>query len=87
LGESIVKKAKEENLSLLDSKNFQAIADSHRATIDSKRVLLGNLRLMEEKKVSLNGLLNKAEQLSNEGKTSMFLAWMGAAVSSPLPIH
>jgi Cu+-exporting ATPase len=59
----------------LDSKNFQAIAGHGiEATIDSKRVLLGNLRLMEEKKVSLNGLSNKAEQLSNEGKTSMFLA-------------
>jgi len=80
LGESIVKKAKEENLSLLDSKNFQAIAGlGIEATIDSKRVLLGNLRLMEEKKVSLNGLSNKAEQLSNEGKTSMFLAVDGEA--------
>ena len=80
MGESIVKKAKEENLSLLDSKNFQAIAGHGiEATIDSKRVLLGNLRLMEEKKVSLNGLSNKAEQLSNEGKTSMFLAVDGEA--------
>jgi len=80
LGESIVKKAKEENLSLLDSKNFQAIAGlGIEATIDSKRILLGNLRLMEEKKVSLNGLSNKAEQLSNEGKTSMFLAVEGEA--------
>jgi len=78
LGESIVKKAKEENLSLLDSKNFQAIAGQGiEATIDSKRVLLGNLRLMEERKVSLNGLSNKAEHLSNEGKTSMFLAVEG----------
>jgi Cu+-exporting ATPase len=80
LGESIVKKAKEENLSLLDSKNFQAIAGHGiEATIGSKRVLLGNLRLMEEKKVNLNGLSNKAEQLSNEGKTSMFLAVDGEA--------
>lgn len=80
LGESIVKKAKEENLSLLDSKNFQAFAGlGIEATIDSKRILLGNLRLMEEKKVGLNGLLNKAEQLSNEGKTPMFLAIEGKA--------
>jgi P-type Cu+ transporter len=80
LGESIVKKAKEENLSLLDSKNFQAFAGlGIEATIDSKRILLGNLRLMEEKKVGLNGLLNKAEQLSSEGKTPMFLAVEGKA--------
>jgi Cu+-exporting ATPase len=78
LGESIVKKAKEENLSLLDSKNFQAIAGfGIEAMIDSKRILLGNLRLMEEKKMGLNGLLNRAEQLSSEGKTPMFLAVEG----------
>jgi Cu+-exporting ATPase len=75
LGEAIVKKAREENLKLLDSKDFQAIAGHGiEATVDSKRVLLGNLRLMEEKKVDLNSLLNKAKQLSNEGKTPMFLA-------------
>jgi Cu+-exporting ATPase len=47
--------------------------------IDSREVLLGNLRLMEERRVRLNGLLNKAEQLSNEGKTPMFLAVDGKA--------
>lgn len=75
LGEAIVKKAKEEYLDLLNPKDFQALpGQGIEATIDSKRILLGNLRLMEEKKVGLNGLLNKAEQLSNEGKTTMFLA-------------
>jgi Cu+-exporting ATPase len=78
LGEAIVKKAREEDLNLLDPKDFQAIAGyGIEAMVDSKKVLFGNLRLMEEKKVSLNGLLNKAEQLSNEGKTSMFLAVEG----------
>jgi Cu+-exporting ATPase len=75
LGEAIVKKAREEGVDLLETKDFQAIAGHGiEATVDSKRVLLGNLRLMEEKEVSLKGLLNKAEQLSNEGKTPMFLA-------------
>jgi Cu+-exporting ATPase len=80
LGEAIVKKAKEENLNLLDSKDFQAIAGHGiEAMIDSREVLLGNLRLMEERRVRLNGLLNKAEQLSGEGKTLMFLAVDGKA--------
>jgi Cu+-exporting ATPase len=75
LGEAIVKKADEDHLNLMSPKDFQAIAGyGIEATIDSKRILLGNLRLMEEKKVSLNGLLDKAEQLANEGKTPMFLA-------------
>jgi Cu+-exporting ATPase len=78
LGEAIVRKARETNLNLLDSRDFQAIAGHGiEATIDSKKILFGNLRLMEEKKVGLNGLLNKAEQLSNEGKTPMFLAVEG----------
>jgi len=80
LGEAIVKKAKEDNLNLLAPKNFQAIAGHGiEAMIDSREVLLGNLRLMEERRVRLNGLLNKAEQLSSEGKTPMFLAIDGEA--------
>jgi Cu+-exporting ATPase len=80
LGEAIVKRAKEESLSLFDPKDFQAIAGyGIEATIDSKRVLLGNWRLMEERKVVPNGLLEKAELLSSEGKTPMFLAVEGKA--------
>ena len=78
LGEAIVSKAKEEGLGLFESKDFQAIAGHGiEATIDSKRILLGNLRLMEERKVLLNGLLDRAERLSREGKTPMFLAVEG----------
>ena len=80
LGEAIVKKAREENLSLSTATDFQAIAGHGiEATIDSKRILLGNFRLMEERKVVLNGLSEKAERLSNEGKTPMFLAVEGEA--------
>jgi Cu+-exporting ATPase len=80
LGEAIVNKAKEENLSLLDPRDFQTIAGHGiEATIDSRRVLLGNLRLMEERKVFLNGLSEKAEHFSGEGKTPMFLAVDGEA--------
>ena len=80
LGEAILNKAKEENLALLDPKDFQAIAGHGiEALIDSKRILLGNPKLMEEKKIFLNGLLKKAEDLSGEGKTPMFLAVDGEA--------
>ncbi len=80
LGEAIIKKAKEEDLSFFYLKDFHAIpGHGIEATIDSKRILLGNLRLMEERKVVLNGLLDRAEHLSNEGKTPMFLAVEGEA--------
>jgi Cu+-exporting ATPase len=78
LGEAIVSKAEEEGLGLFESKDFQAIAGHGiEATIDSKRILLGNLRLLEERKIALNGLSQRAESLSNEGKTPMFLAVEG----------
>jgi Cu+-exporting ATPase len=78
LGEAIVKKAREEDLNLLDSKGFEAIAGHGiEVVLDSKKILLGNVRLMEERKVFLNGLLKKAEQLSSAGKTPMFLAVEG----------
>jgi Cu+-exporting ATPase len=80
LGEAIVEKAKKENLNLLDPKDFQAIAGQGiEATVDSKRILLGNVKLMEERKVHLNGLSEKAGHLSAEGKTPMFLAVEGQA--------
>jgi len=80
LGEAIVKRAKEEGLSLSDSKDFQAFPGRGiEATIDSKRILLGNLKLMEERKVALNGWLDRTEYLSIEGKTPMFLAIEGEA--------
>jgi len=80
LGEAIVRKAKEEGLSLFDPKDFQAIAGHGiEATIDSQRVLFGNLRLMEERKIVLNGLSEKAELLSGQGKTPMYLGLDGKA--------
>jgi len=81
LGEAIVRKAKEENLNLLDPKDFQAIAGyGIEATVDSKRILLGNLKLMDQRRVDLNGLSEKAEHLLDEGKTSMYLAINGKAI-------
>ncbi len=80
LGEAIVKKANEKELKLSETKDFKAIAGHGiEATVESKRVLLGNIRLMEEKKVALDGWPEKAETLSLEGKTPMFLAVDGKA--------
>jgi Cu+-exporting ATPase len=80
LGEAIVRKAKEEGLSLFDPKDFQAIAGHGiEATLDSRRIIFGNLRLMEERKIALNGLSEKAELLSSQGKTPMYLGLDGKA--------
>jgi Cu+-exporting ATPase len=75
LGEAIVNRAKEENIPLIKSENFNAIAGHGiEATIDGKSLLMGNAKLMTERGIALDGLEKKAEELSNEGKTPMFVA-------------
>jgi Cu+-exporting ATPase len=75
LGEAIVEKAKEGRLALEDPTDFNAIPGyGIEATITGKRIVLGNIKLMEERGVPLNGIEQKAEDLSREGKTPMFVA-------------
>ncbi|KRU27581.1 copper-translocating P-type ATPase [Clostridium sporogenes] len=75
LGEAIVKKAEEENLELFQGKDFRAIPGKGiEVIIEDKKVLLGNLRLMEEYEVEIKGFMDKSHKLSKEGKTPMFIA-------------
>ncbi|MDP6501948.1 MAG: HAD-IC family P-type ATPase, partial [Dehalococcoidales bacterium] len=80
LGESIVNAAREKNLSLADATEFNAIpGHGIEAKINGQKILLGNLKLMQEQGLPLSGLAEKAIQLSNEGKTPMFLGIDGQA--------
>ncbi|MCB8942237.1 MAG: copper-translocating P-type ATPase [Ardenticatenaceae bacterium] len=80
LGAAIVRSAQEKGLALATPAAFEAIAGQGiAADVDGHQVLLGNLRLMEQKQVPLNGLAAKAEQLQNEAKTAMWLAVDGQA--------
>jgi P-type Cu+ transporter len=75
LGEAIVNRAKEENIPLISPENFRAIAGHGiEATIDGRSLLMGNTKLMKDRGIPLNGLGKRAEDLSNEGKTPMFVA-------------
>jgi Cu+-exporting ATPase len=75
LGEAIVNRAKEENIPLISPENFRAIAGHGiEATIDGRLLLMGNAKLMKDRRIPLNGLGKRAEELSNEGKTPMFVA-------------
>ncbi len=75
LGESIVRHAVEKNLQLSETKNFKAIAGHGiEAVVDGKNLLLGNLKLMHDHKIELNGFERRAATLSIEGKTPMFVA-------------
>ncbi|MBI3354885.1 MAG: copper-translocating P-type ATPase, partial [Nitrospirae bacterium] len=80
LGEAIVKKAKEMNIALVDAERFNAIpGHGLEARVQEKDVLLGNIKLMRDRNVKLNGLEKDAERLSDEGKTPMFLSVDGKA--------
>jgi Cu+-exporting ATPase len=75
LGEAIVNRAKEENIPLISPKDFRAIAGHGiEVTIDGRSLLMGNAKLMKDRGIPLNGLGKTAEDLSNEGKTPMFVA-------------
>jgi Cu+-exporting ATPase len=75
LGEAIVNQAKEENIPLMSPKDFQAIAGHGiEAVIDGRSIILGNLKLIRDRGIAMNGLEKKAEEFSNQGKTPMFVA-------------
>jgi len=84
LDKAIFKEAKKENLKLLEVKNFQAIpGHGLQGRIDNKEVLFGNFKLMENKKVPLSQKeKSQVEQLTNQGKTTMILAFRGEAIGT-----
>jgi Cu+-exporting ATPase len=74
LGEAVVKAAREKKLELSPSSDFDAIpGQGVEALVEGKKLFLGNLKLMEERGFSLNGLEKKAAELLEGGKTVMFL--------------
>jgi Cu+-exporting ATPase len=82
LGESIVRSAQEKGLALSEPENFEGIAGRGVfARIDGHDLLVGNLRLMRERDVALNGLEARAEELQNKAKTAMWLAVDGQAAA------
>jgi Cu+-exporting ATPase len=75
LGEAIINKAKEKDINLHDSKDFNAIpGHGVRAKVNGKAILLGNIKLMKDESIGIGGLEKESEKLSGEGKTPMFIA-------------
>lgn len=81
LGEAIIRKAREKEIAIKEPADFQAIpGHGIRARIDGKTVLLGNADLMNDENVKSNGFEQKAETLSGEGKTPMYVAVDGTVI-------
>jgi len=75
LGEAIVQRAQADNVALVEPSGFEAIpGHGVRGQVEGHTVLLGNVKLMQEQNIPLDGLRDQAAALSDEGKTPMFVA-------------
>jgi Cu+-exporting ATPase len=75
LAEAIVKTAAEKKLALFTTSQFSAMPGlGIEAVVDGKQIVLGNLKLIEEKKLILDELVFRANELVSAGKTVMFLS-------------
>ena len=80
LGEAVVRAAQERGLSLSQPDRFEAVAGHGIvAEVEGHQVALGNLKMMNERSVHLNGLGAEAERLASEAKTAMWVAVDGQA--------
>jgi Cu+-exporting ATPase len=75
LGEAILAEAGERGLALSDPQGFQAqVGQGVSAQVDGKQIHVGNLRMIAERGMSLNGLADQVERLQSEAKTVMTVA-------------
>ncbi len=74
LAQAVVEAALIRGLQAYPASGFNAIAGQGvEASVEGKKLLLGNIGLMKERGVSLNGMEEEADKLFAEGKTIMFL--------------
>jgi P-type Cu2+ transporter len=75
LAEAIVEAADERGVERLRAEQFESVAGHGAvATVDGRRVLAGNRRLLEREHVSLNGLAVRADEMAGAGRTVVHVA-------------
>ncbi len=75
LAEAIVNGARSRAVEVGEPEQFNAIpGHGVEATVDGKRVAVGNRKLMQREKVALDEFEQDAARLADEGKTPMFVA-------------
>ncbi|MBE3116519.1 heavy metal translocating P-type ATPase [Candidatus Bathyarchaeota archaeon] len=78
LAEAILNKAKNENITLASADSFEALPGRGiQCTIEGKKVLLGNRKLMQEQSIPTIEMESEVTALEAEGKTVMILAVEG----------
>ncbi len=74
LGEAIVKSALAKKLEISPALDFNAVPGSGvEASVDGKKLILGNLGFVKERGLSLNRMEEEANRLWQKGRTVMFL--------------
>ncbi len=75
LAQAIVDGASERGIALSEPEDFQSITGKGvEVTVDGKRVLVGNVALMEEFGLAVDDLDQRVADLATEGKTPMYVA-------------
>jgi Cu+-exporting ATPase len=75
LGEAILAEAGNLGLELSPPQGFQAeVGRGVEAEVDGQRVMVGNLRMMAEHGLQINGLQTVVDRLQSEAKTAMLVA-------------
>ena len=83
LSEAILNAARERGIALEEAEGFEAIpGQGIQAGVNGASVVLGNKALMETNGLDLDGLDARAEALSNQGKTPMFVASNGKVIGA-----
>ena len=81
LAQAILEAAKEEGLDLLPVSHFEAmVGRGLSAQVEDKRLLIGNERLMKENNIDSSAFQEQLLELSQKGKTAMFVAIDGQLV-------
>ncbi|MEK7498939.1 MAG: heavy metal translocating P-type ATPase [Patescibacteria group bacterium] len=81
LAEAIVKAAEEKELALSKAEGFKAIpGHGVEATVDGKRVVFGNKRLMDKEGIDMGGARNEIDTMEDGGKTVMMISMEGRLV-------
>ncbi|VAW67122.1 Lead, cadmium, zinc and mercury transporting ATPase; Copper-translocating P-type ATPase [hydrothermal vent metagenome] len=82
LAEAVINAAQQRALTLMDIKDFQAIAGQGvTASVNEKMILLGNVKLMQQKNINVDALQDEINAQSVQAKTPVYLAIDGKAAA------
>ena len=83
LGEAIVRAAQQRGIALENVEGFEAIpGQGIQARVNGNTVILGNADMIETHGLHLDGLSARAVELSDQGKTPMFVASDGSVLGA-----